>query len=225
MTGKLLFSQALLSKTPSTTNIKRCAKLLKDCFQVGTANIFWFLAALCLDKKAVNANPTDACELLKIATSQGCIEAQWRYGFCCLFGIGIDKNEEKAKELLLAAAEKGNVEAILRFGLYMETKESPDLSTATTCYKVASSFNDPRGHYFYGVNLFAGIGVDDDSDQGITFIEKAANAGLVEAMLKLGRVYEIGIQVDRDVTKAKHFYQLAEKAGSQAAKSALASLS
>ena len=73
--------------------------------------------------------------------------------------------------------------------------------------------------------------VEDEKSQEIlrdqspfaTF-EKSARAGNAQSMYIVGRYYEDGIGIEKDLSKAKEWYRKAKKRGNSAAKRALEAL-
>ena len=53
--------------------------------------------------------------------------------------------------------------------------------------------NDPEGLYWFGTFLVKGIACETQFDSGINFLEKAAEAGHVDAMTDLGYIFYFGL--------------------------------
>lgn len=57
---------------------------------------------------------------------------------------------------------------------------------------------DPQHNFFIGLAYLVGIDVEISYERAINLIEQSAKQGLMEAMMKLSQMYEIGEDVDRD---------------------------
>ena len=71
----------------------------------------------------------------------------------------------------------------------------------------------PAYQFLYGDMLAWGVCVDQDPRQGLFYINKAADQGLVAAIEQLGRYYHIGRFVQKDMDKAYVYIQRAAEQG------------
>lgn len=71
----------------------------------------------------------------------------------------------------------------------------------------------PAYQFLYGDMLAWGVCLDQDPRQGLFYINKAADQGLVAAIEQLGRYYHIGRFVQKDMDKAYVYIQRAAEQG------------
>jgi len=71
----------------------------------------------------------------------------------------------------------------------------------------------PAYQFLYGDMLAWGVCTDRDPRQGLFYINKAAEQGLVAAIEQLGRYYHIGRFVQKDIEKAYTYIQRAAEQG------------
>lgn len=71
----------------------------------------------------------------------------------------------------------------------------------------------PAYQFLYGDMLAWGVCLDQDPRQGLFYINKAADQGLVAAIEQLGRYYHIGRFVQKDMNKAYVYLQRAAEQG------------
>ena len=67
---------------------------------------------------------------------------------------------------------------------------------------------DPQHNFFIGLAYLGGIDVEVNHDRAIKLIERSAKQGLMEAMMKLSQMYEIGEGVDRDFLVSAEWQEL-----------------
>lgn len=131
---------------------------------------------------------------LKKAVAQGNAEAFDRLGECYSYGWGVEKDSAKAMELYLTGVDKGNVECV-----------------------------DSLANLFEALYEKDEVGKEDQS-KVLLSLKRLAESDCSLACYYLGRFYENGLGVDRDIEKAKELYQKAADAGDEDAKDALESL-
>lgn len=71
----------------------------------------------------------------------------------------------------------------------------------------------PAYQFLYGDMLAWGVCLDQDPRQGLFYINKAADQGLVAAIEQLGRYYHVGRFVQKDMDKAYVYIQRAAEQG------------
>lgn len=74
-------------------------------------------------------------------------------------------------------------------------------------YAVSENRDDPEHNYLIGLAYLDGIDVEVDRDKGVRMITGAAEAGLPEAMRKLGDMYEFGDKVKCDFCESIRWTQ------------------
>jgi hypothetical protein len=83
---------------------------------------------------------------------------------------------------------------------------------------------DPSAAYEVGMRLTGGMNSTATGEQAVSWLERAARAGLTPALLALGSVYEKGVGVVRDPQRARAYYLEAAQKGSAKAMHNLAVL-
>ncbi|MBM3822014.1 MAG: sel1 repeat family protein [Verrucomicrobia bacterium] len=92
----------------------------------------------------------------------------------------------------------------------MAFKEQSDL-------QLKAYFGDVQAQYELGLRHTRGEGVALDYTAAVSWLSKAAAAGLPEAQFVLGALYQNGQGVPRDTERAAHWYHLAAEKGHAAA--------
>jgi TPR repeat protein len=88
-----------------------------------------------------------------------------------------------------------------------------DESTPLDELKVAASGGDSDAMLGYGSRLIQGQGVDTNTTEGISWVQKSADAGNAQAWYVLGVVYSNGIGVELDMPKSIEYYRKGAEAG------------
>ena len=117
---------------------------------------------------------------------------------CFYGGIGCEKNPRKAFLYLVNASDRGDAEATAKLGYLYETGESgvkKDLKRAFECYKKAAGQQHGMGMYKYGEALFDGTLMEEGKGkkEALELLRGSAAQGCVQAMYKLGTIYESGL--------------------------------
>ncbi|MBO4305140.1 MAG: sel1 repeat family protein [Lentisphaeria bacterium] len=117
---------------------------------------------------------------------------------CHYGGIGCEKDPEKAFRYLTSASERGDAEAMAKLGYLYEHGEfgvKKDREKAFQCYRAAAGKQHAMGLYKYGEALFDGVLKEEGKDgkEAIKLLRTSASLGCVQAMYKLGTIYESGL--------------------------------
>jgi localization factor PodJL len=76
---------------------------------------------------------------------------------------------------------------------------------------------DPTAAYEVAVRFAEGKGVAANYDEAVKWLDRAAQAGVVPAIFRLGTFYEKGLAVTKDVAIARHYYvQAADRGNAKA---------
>ncbi|MBR2364606.1 MAG: sel1 repeat family protein [Lentisphaeria bacterium] len=136
---------------------------------------------------------------------------------CYYGGIGCEKNPAKAFIYLRTASQKGDAEATAKLGYLFEKGETgikKDLKQAYACYKKAAEKDHPMGLYKYGEALFEGYLKEQGKGkkEALDLLRKSSSLGCVQAMYKLGTVYELGLGGEKVNTgiAARCYYEAAK---------------
>lgn len=143
-------------------------------------------------------------EELKVLSDKGNAEAQYRLACCYLSGEGIDADEAKAYHYFHEAANQDHPHAQVQLGKFCELGKG-------------GQSNPFRDVLFPEECLI-------DLEEAATWYMKAANQNDTEGYLNLGRCYEQGIGLPRDLVKARRCYSRAANENCNEAKVAAAML-
>ena len=112
----------------------------------------------------------------------------------------------KAFEYFDKAAAIGYPYANYLKGLYLENdyhqSGERDEQTAFECYNYAAQYNDVNALYETGRCYKYGIGIDENPDMAIHYLQQAADANHAKALTELALCYESGYGVAEDRQKA-----------------------
>ena len=132
-------------------------------------------------------------EELKVLSDHGNAEAQFRLARCYLTGEGVDADEGEAYSYFHDAANQGHVQAQVQMGKFCELgKGGSD-----------NRFRDPLFPDECLIQL----------EEAAKWYMKAAEQNDAEGCLNLGRCYEQGIGLPRDMVKARRCYSRAANKG------------
>lgn len=118
------------------------------------------------------------------AAEQGHSDAQLKLGFYYQHGRGVKQDYKKAFQLFEQAAAQAHATAMHNIGDAYENGHGikKDEKQAFSWYMKSAGLNDKWGMFAAGRSLYYGIGTERDIQGGYRLIEKAAKAGLREAI-------------------------------------------
>lgn len=118
------------------------------------------------------------------AAEQGHSDAQLKLGCFYQRGCGVKRDDQKAFQLFEQAAAQGHATAMHNLGDAYENGYGvkKDEKLAFAWYMKSAKLNDKSGMFAAGRSLYYGIGTQRDIERGYRLIEKAAEAGLREAI-------------------------------------------
>ena len=158
------------------------------------------LALLLLQKDVLPARKARAFRILSkvCARPKSSPIAQRLLADCYYGGFGCEKNPAKAFILLRNASDRGDIEATAKLGYLHEHGANgvkKNLKQAYSFYKKAALQNHPMGLYKYGEALFEGYLKEKGKSRkdALSLLEKSASLHCVQAMYKLGNIYEMGL--------------------------------
>lgn len=131
-------------------------------------------------------------------------------------GIGVKIEQAKAHAYLKKAASLGHTDSQVKWALLCLNDKNT--AEAAKWFKKAADKGNLSAIYYYGYQLFKGMGVKQDKADGINYLQQASKRGLVEADNMLGKIYYEGDGTEKDLDKAiKHLKKaaVAKKADSQ----------
>lgn len=138
---------------------------------------------------------------LRILADKGKPEAQYRLGLCYLKGEGIVADEGQAYQLFQKAANQGHPRAQVQMGKFCELGKGGQ--------------DNPYRDDLFGPECLI------DLEEAANWYLKAAGQNDAEGCFHLGRCYEQGIGLPRDMIRARRCYSRAANDGCHEAKVAL----
>lgn len=144
-------------------------------------------------------DPERGFELLLKGAALGSDRGALQAGKCYLGGLGATKNPAEAEKLLRPLAYKGNLEATLLCGFFDKVPDpaselylNGNKSGALTAWLKS---REPLHQYRAGLCLAAGEGTQANPQEAFACFQRAANSGLPQANMELGKCYESGLGV------------------------------
>ena len=182
-----------------------------------------FNVALCYDQGiGVKENKFQALEWYRRAAHNGIVQAKFNLAVYYKDGaefeseggkVKLEKNIYKAVELFKKAANAQFSPALRELGkLYLKGEGvEKSLNMAISLFKTASAKGDPEGMYLLA-NYYL-YKKDKDYNKIVPLLKASAKSGNLEAIQKLGKLYESGNGVKKSFKKAMKYYQLAAENG------------
>ncbi len=150
----------------------------------------------------------DAFTLFLCAAEEGNADAM--FDVASYYAI-VEGDAKKASEWCEKAADGGCVDAQLQSA--REHKAKGDFSAAFARCKAAAVSEHPLAYLMLGTFYKNGDGVDKDSKLAVSYLQKAADASLVDAYGELAPLYENGDGIERDRLRAVEYYSIAAISG------------
>ncbi len=122
-------------------------------------------------------------------------------------GKGVAIDQKKAQHYLMKAAQGGDTESQKTYAMLLlnqkNTKES------AKWFKKLADKGHVTGIYYFGYQLFKGMGIKQDKVLGAEYLQRAADRGIIAAYRQLGAAYFDGEGVNQDYQKAVAYLQKA----------------
>jgi len=184
------------------------------------------LGLMYIDGKAVNKDVNTAVQWFLKAARQDHAEAQYRLGEMYRNGIGVQTNNKEAKLWLSKAADSGLGKAsdVLQIILKAEKKRILDNESKTLQSSPIYPFldlakqGDVDAKHKVGVMYLAGDKAPKDVNEGIRWLQSAANNDHMLSQITLANIYFNGTyNVEKDhFVAAKWFHKAAENGNAEA---------
>lgn len=179
------------------------------------------LGLMYLEGQGVARNPKLAVDWLCRAAEQGEPKAQWNLGSLFASGrAGLPRDVSKALEWCQRSAKQGFAAGQATLGgLYARMERWPE---ATACLLQAAAQNDPEALFNLAQLGLQGKLQEISEEHALTYLNRAADMGVVPAQARLGVAYATGAGVALDPIEAHKWFYLASKGGDQSAVANLA---
>lgn len=209
----------------------RAFKLLLPLAKKGYATAQLYVGDSYANGNGVITDSEEAVKWYRAAADQELPAAQYRMYQCSFGGVGMERNIENAAKWCRKSANAGFEKAMFDMGMmYAEglgVKQSA--KSAFMWYRKGAERGYPPSLYQFGLFYKRGIGVEKDEDEASKWQDKAvsawrerADAGDVESMIYLGKLYMDGDIVELDKEKAVQWYRKAAESGNAHGQSRLA---
>jgi TPR repeat protein len=198
-------------------NHKRAFELFEEAAKRGDSSAQLELARLYAAGRGVAPNPEQAVLWFWEAAKNQDVEAQLELGRIYAEGRGVERDYDQAAHWYQQAAEVGFAEAQLSLGLlhhegHTSLAETEAQESAGHWFtRAAEDANLPGAWYWLGRYHEQGLGgFQKDVTQAVWCYEQAIKDEHIEALYRLGRMYEHGWGVEKSPDKAAaHFYRAA----------------
>ena len=210
MVGKVCETGAKQENVDAIANMAMCYQLGRGTEKDSALAVKLYEAAI----KKGNNNVIPQHET--IIKNTGSVFSSLLLKDCYTIGLGVKKNLAKALEYQKIAAEGGHVDSQFALALqYLNSKQSDE---SVKWFKKAAKHGHPGATYYYGYQLFNGIGIAQDKKVGISCFTKASKLGFPMADYQLGVIYREGNGVEKDMDKAFEYIKSAAHHGNDNAK-------
>jgi TPR repeat protein len=186
------------------------------------------LGRLLIEGNGMARDSERGARLLTSAAEMNVAAAQVQLASLLEVGQGVPASQEMAVMWLRKAADMGDVAAQIRLAeKYVQGRGVPvDLNEAVRWYEKAAESGNRDAQARLGELLVSGrAGLARDPLRGGNWLALAAGQGHGGAMQALGKMFEDGDGVPRDIKKAIHWYGLGAAAGDKNAWASLERLS
>ena len=158
-----------------------------------------------------------AVEYFNEAIKLGSLRAMRDLGMCYVNGWGVDQDDFMGFSWTSKAVAGGYKLALNELGEFYRfgigTKKDP--LKAIDCYKeFIESTNNIIGAVNIGEMFFYGEGVGIDYDEATKWLQMACDSSFAQPYVLIGRMYEMGVYGEKDISQAISWYKKAEQLGS-----------
>jgi TPR repeat protein len=162
---------------------------------------------------------TKAAKYYERAAAMGNSSAQRAIGTQYFWGAGVAQSADNAAKWLQAAAASGSTQAFADLAVL---NNSAMVTTITPGLAFTYNFEAAKRNYVpamleVGISLVQGFGIPANPASGISWLERAANAGSNEAMYDLYQIYVEGYGVGKNPAHADKWLQVAAASGNGSA--------
>ena len=191
-------------------DLSQAAKWYLYAARLGVPDAESYMGYLYKKGEGVPQDINTAIEWYCLAAEHGYVPAQLT--LYCIYneGDGVPQNNEKALKYLRMAAENGSTDA--KFDLALDLFDD-DKCTDSELDKVVGIMTEldsqqyVRASFWLGKKYYYGFTPRlNDQKKGVEYLLHAAYLGNADAAATLGKAYEDGKGVDRDVNKAFEYY-------------------
>ncbi len=131
--------------------------------------------------------------------------AHYNLGNMYALGQGVEKDEKRALECYMLGSEGGDPGAKFTLGTWYYTGRaglSVDKKKSFELQSISASYSHPMAMFNVGTALLSGEGCVKDERMAAMWYHKAAEKGVIKAVINLANMYRIGQGVERDMQKS-----------------------
>ena len=193
----------------------RAIKLFEEASDGGNVSATFNLGIIYAKGRGVDVDEKKAFDYYKKSAFGGLPQAQYNYALWLREGRVGEANPIEAMEWFRASANKNFDRSLIELAKGYETGVAGrrDYREAVKLYRRARVNDDSRDNSPYlqatfhlGRLYLKGLGVSQDTKKGIKFIREAAEGRVNTALVEMGRIYEEGRYLNRDLNSALIYF-------------------
>jgi TPR repeat protein len=148
-----------------------------------------------------------------LAAMQNMPAAKYSLGLMYQSGEGCKQNDASAFNNFLEAANGDDTAAMVHVGwMYLVGKHvNKDIAKSDYWFMRSSEAGHPEGQYYHAMSLIRNDYGREIALEALALFSKSAEAGCPRSFVRLGLIYEQGIGVEKDISRAYAWYALASK--------------
>jgi len=203
-------------------NFDKAISLFQEASDGGNVSATFNLGIIYAKGRGVDVDEKKAFSYYKKAAFGGLPQAQYNYALWLREGRTVEANPVEAIEWFKVSANKNFDRSLIELAKGYESGIAGrrDYREAVKLYRRARASETKRDNspylqatYHLGRLYLKGLGVSPDSKKGLKFIREAANGNVNAALIEMGRIYEEGRYVVKDLNFALDYFLESKKRG------------
>lgn len=167
--------------------------------------------------KGVEKNISKSIEFFQLCASRNNLKAQHILANCYLNGVGVEKNINHALDLFFSSANQGDVDSQLFLArYYCKNRSLGEMAKDKIFYfsQLAAQKGNPEAQEILSFCYITGTGTKKDIQRGINIALYLADHGCYsKSQYQIADWYQRGVNLERNLAKAHHYFLLAAKNG------------
>lgn len=178
------------------------------CYRYGTGTRKDSLMAVRLYQTAFEKGNIRAFSQHEAAAKQGDVFSLRLLQECYTKGVGVKADRQKALDYLKRiATATGDVDTL--YAIALKLLNANQAAGAAPLFKQTAEKGHLAGTYYYGYQLFQGMGVKQDKEKGFNLMLQSARKGLRAAAWQVGQAFYKGDAVEQDMSAAVRWLRAA----------------
>ena len=203
-------------------NFDKAISLFQEASDGGNVSATFNLGIIYAKGRGVDVDEKKAFSYYKKAAFGGLPQAQYNYALWLREGRTVEANPVEAIEWFKVSANKNFDRSLIELAKGYESGIAGrrDYREAVKLYRRARASEIKRDNspylqatYHLGRLYLKGLGVSPDSKKGLKFIREAANGNVNAALIEMGKIYEEGRYVGKDLNSALDYFLESKKRG------------